>query len=317
MDAWDFQVFAAVAKEGGMTKAADALHTVQSNVTKRIRLLEDELGAMLFHRHKKGISLTSAGEQLLPYAEKMQQLLIEAKGAVTASSTPKGPLRIGALETTLAMRLAPLFTRYGKLYPDVDLSIASDTTGALIADVLNYRIEGAFVAGPVSHPLLTSLPVFEEELVLYAPAGIDDVFRFIRTKTPKVLVFRAGCSYRDRVQRLFAQWGMKHVRLIEFSSLDGIYGCVSAGLGITLFPRGLSEQPLWKTRWAKTISAHPLPRKDALVPTVFIRRSGAYRSVAIERLIDLLPHTASNGKRELALARSVPYGGRNPRLQAK
>lgn len=45
MDAWDFQVFAAVAREGGMTKAADVLHTVLSNVTKRIRLLEDELGA--------------------------------------------------------------------------------------------------------------------------------------------------------------------------------------------------------------------------------------------------------------------------------
>lgn len=157
MDAWDFQVFAAVAKEGGMTRAAQSLHTVQSNVTKRIRLLEDELGATLFHRHKKGITLTTAGEQLLPYAEKIRQLLREAQGAVTNALSPRGPLRIGAIETTVALRLSPLFTRYGKRYPDVDLSIATDTTGALIADVLEYRIEGAFVAGPIEHPQLISL----------------------------------------------------------------------------------------------------------------------------------------------------------------
>jgi DNA-binding transcriptional LysR family regulator len=295
MDAWDFQVFAAVAKEGGMTKAADALHTVQSNVTKRIRLLEDELGTTLFHRHKKGISLTTAGEQLLPYAEKIHQLLIEAKGAVTQSSAPKGPLRIGAIETTVALRLAPVFTRYGKLYPEVDLSIATDTTGGLIVDVLDYKLEGAFVAGPVTHPRLTSTPVFEEELVLYAPGDIKNVFQFIRTRTPKVLVFRGGCSYREKLEKLFSQWGMAQVRFLEFSSLDGIYGCVSAGLGVTLFPRGLSEQRLWKARWGKTISVHRLPKKDAIVPTVFIRHSDAYVSAAMARLIDLLPAVKSNG----------------------
>jgi hypothetical protein len=71
------------------------------------------------------------------------------------------------------------------------LSIATDTTGALIADVLEYRLEGAFVAGPVEHPQLTSLPVCKEELAIYAPRAIQDVFHFIKTKTPKVLVSAA------------------------------------------------------------------------------------------------------------------------------
>lgn len=297
MDAWDFQVFAAVAKEGGMTKAAEALHTVQSNVTKRIRLLEAELGTTLFHRRRTGIALTTAGEQLLPYAEKIRQLLIEAKGAVSQAAAPRGPLRIGAIETTVALRLAPLFTRYGKLYPEVDLSIATDTTGALIADVLDYKLEGAFVAGPVAHPRLTSTPVFEEELVLYAPAQVKDVFQYIRARMPKVLVFRGGCSYREKLETLFSQWGMRQVRFLEFSSLDGIYGCVSAGLGVTLFPRALSEQRLWKARWGKTISVHRLPKKDALVPTVFIRHRDAYVSTAMARLMELLPAVRFNGAR--------------------
>lgn len=280
-----------------MTKAAGSLHTVQSNVTKRIRLLEDELGVMLFHRHKKGISLTTAGEQLLPYAERIHQLLAEAKGVVTQSQAPKGPLRIGAIETTVALRLSPLFMRYGRLYPDVDLSIATDTTGALIEDVIEYRLEGAFVAGPVTHPRLTSVAVCEEELVLYAPGDVEDAFRFIKAKTPKVLVFRGGCSYREKLERLFSEWGMAQVRFLEFSSLDGIYGCVSAGLGVTLFPRALSDRRLWKARWGKAISVHRLPKKDALVPTVFIRQTDAYISAALLRLIELLPSIGSNGTR--------------------
>jgi DNA-binding transcriptional LysR family regulator len=289
MDAWDFQVFAAVAKEGGMTRAAHSLHTVQPNVTKRIRLLEEELGTTLFHRHKKGITLTTAGEQLLPYAEKIRQLLSEAQGVVTRSLSPRGPLRIGAIETTVALRLSPLFTRYGKLYPDVDLSIATDTTGALIVDVLEYRLEGAFVAGPIEHPQLTSLPVCKEELVIYAPGSVRDAFQFIKTKMPKVLVFRGGCSYRQSLEKLFARWGMARVKFLEFSSLDGILGCVAAGLGITLFPKAISDQRLWRSRWGKEISIHRLPKKDAVVPTVFIRRTDAFMSGAMVRLLELLP----------------------------
>jgi DNA-binding transcriptional LysR family regulator len=294
MDAWDLQVFGAVAREGGMTKAARSLHTVQSNVTKRIRLLEEELDTILFHRQKKGVSLTTAGEQLLPYAEKVHRLLSEAKGTLMKTLAPRGPLRIGAIETSVAMRLSPLFTRYGKTYPDVELSIETDTTGSLVTDVLEYRLEGAFVAGPIKHPQLVSVPVCEEELVLYGPARFGEPARYVKSKKPKVLVFRAGCSYREMVQRIFSRWGVDDVKFLEFSSLDGILSCVAAGLGVTLFPKGISDGPQWKSRWGKEISAHRLPKSDAAVPTVFIRRADAFVSPAMLRLIELIPSV--NGK---------------------
>jgi len=66
MDAGDLRVFAAVARLGGMNRAATELHTVQSNVTARIRLLEAEIGAPLFHRHSRGVALAPAGMRLLP-----------------------------------------------------------------------------------------------------------------------------------------------------------------------------------------------------------------------------------------------------------
>src|ERR671918_1390092 len=80
------------ARLGSLTAASDELHTVQLNVTARIRALEDELGIPLFRRHSRGVVLTPAGERLLPYANKIAQLLKEAGNAAGDSETPCGRL---------------------------------------------------------------------------------------------------------------------------------------------------------------------------------------------------------------------------------
>jgi DNA-binding transcriptional LysR family regulator len=75
MDASDLRVFEAVARLGGMNRAAAELNTVQSNVTARIQALEAEIGCTLFERHSRGVSLTQAGRRLLPYAGELSRLL--------------------------------------------------------------------------------------------------------------------------------------------------------------------------------------------------------------------------------------------------
>lgn len=82
MDAADLRVFEAVARLGGMSRAALELHTVQSNVTARIRVLEDDLGTPLFERSSRGTALTPAGRRLLPYAERVRFLLEDARRAI-------------------------------------------------------------------------------------------------------------------------------------------------------------------------------------------------------------------------------------------
>ena len=81
METAELKVFEAVARTGGMNRAAAELNTVQSNVTTRIRLLEEELGAPLFRRHSRGVSVTEAGARLLPYAVSLQHLVEEARRA--------------------------------------------------------------------------------------------------------------------------------------------------------------------------------------------------------------------------------------------
>jgi DNA-binding transcriptional LysR family regulator len=288
MDAEDLRVFEAVARSGGITRASEILHTVQSNVTGRIKRLESELGARLFHRHKKGVSLTTAGEQLVPYAERVQQLLAEAKNSFVRGGAPSGRLRIGSIETTTGLRLPPLLSRYGALYPQVDVSLASGPPRELIDAVLDYRIEGAFVPGPVDHPQLVSAPAFEETLAFYAPASITNVRRYVTKESPKIVVFREGCSFRGKLQAVLGLWSAQPPRVVELGSLDGILGCVAAGLGFTLLPAAIGESGSFKARWAKGISVHRLPGKVGRMPTVFVRRSDAFTSGAMSAFLSLL-----------------------------
>jgi LysR family transcriptional regulator, cell division regulator len=95
MDAADLRVFEAVARLGGMSRAAIELNTVQSSVTTRIRRLEDELGTPLFERHSRGVSLTAAGQRLLPYAVRMASLLSDARRAAIDDGRPRGQLAVG------------------------------------------------------------------------------------------------------------------------------------------------------------------------------------------------------------------------------
>src|SRR5947208_15188548 len=165
MELSDLLTFSVVARLGGITRAADELNTVQSNVTQRVKALEAEIGTALFERHSRGMTLTGAGRRLLPYAEKLAALSREAMLAARDDGQPKGPLAIGSMETTAAVRLPLLLTEFHRRFPAVRLSLRTATTADLVTGVLEGTLDGAFVAGPIEHAELTSTIAFREELV--------------------------------------------------------------------------------------------------------------------------------------------------------
>src|SRR6185503_10377560 len=101
MDLIALQIFKAVAEEGSITRAAAKLHRVQSNVTTRVRQLEERLGTQLFTRQNRKLVLSAEGKVLLRYADEMLRLSSEAQ-AVLRKGTPSGTLRLGTLESTAA-----------------------------------------------------------------------------------------------------------------------------------------------------------------------------------------------------------------------
>jgi DNA-binding transcriptional LysR family regulator len=282
MDTAGLKMFEAVARTGGMNRAATELHTVQSNVTARIRALETELGCPLFERHSRGVALTPAGQRLLPYARRVAWLLADAARATRDDGEPRGPLMIGSLETTVALRLSPLIASYAAACPEVDLALRPGTTAELIEAVLDRRMEGAFVCGPVAHPALVEQVMFEEELALLAAPGLASIEAATQGGIARIIVLRVGCSYRQRLEALLARRGIAVPRLLEFGTLEAIFGCVAAGLGITLLPRALVG-PVWQSG---RVSLHRLPPAEALVTTVFIRRRESHLSTALRAFLD-------------------------------
>lgn len=282
MDASDLRVFEAVARLGGMSRAAVELNTVQSNVTARIRGLEEELGEPLFRRHSRGVEPTEAGRRLLPYAGRVAVLLAEAAAAVRDDGTPRGALAVGSLETTAALHLSPVLAGYARAFPEVDLILRTGTTAEMIAAVLDRQVEGAFVCGPVDHPDLEAEPVFREDLAVLTAPSVRSPEALAGRRDLRIVVLRAGCSYRQRLEEILAARGAVGYRRLEFGTLEAILGAVSAGLGVTLLPKSLIG-PVWRDG---RVAVHELPAAEGRVETVFVRRTDARASSALAAFLE-------------------------------
>jgi DNA-binding transcriptional LysR family regulator len=277
MDAADLRIFEAVARLGVMGRAAAELNTVQSNVTARIRALEESLGCRLFERHSNGVTLTDEGRRLLPYARSIPRMLRDAARAVRDDGVPRGRLIVGSLETTAALRLGPLLAEYAKAFPNVELTLRTGTTCELIEAVREGSVDGAFVCGPVVDTLLDAHTMFREELALIAPAEIQSVPALVGCGDVRIVVLRAGCSYRQRLEALLARLGAPMPRVLEFGTLEAIFACVGAGLGITMLPRALVQ----RTSSAAGLSILTPPAGEAIADTVFLRRRDSFTTSAM------------------------------------
>jgi DNA-binding transcriptional LysR family regulator len=280
MELSDLTTFSAVARTGGVTRAADELNTVQSNITNRIKALEAEIGTPLFERHSRGMTLTGAGRRLLPYAERMAALSREAVLAARDDGEPRGPLAIGSMETTAAVRLPSLLAEFHRRFPDVRLTLRTAPTADLVTSVLDGTLDGAFVAGPIDHAELASITAFKEELMLVTARRWTSLAA-LRAGTPEsgptALVFRTGCTYRQRLEQVFAEFGWPSAARFELGTLDGMIGCVAADMGVTLLPRAVVE----RADASGNIRIHALSGSQSRVDTLFIQRRSAHQYSAL------------------------------------
>ena len=290
MELTDLLTFSAVARSGGITRAAEELNTVQSNVTQSVKALEAEIGTALFERHSRGMTLTGAGRRLLPYAQRMAALSHEAMLAARDDGEPKGPLAIGSMETTAAVRLPSLLAEFHRRFPAVRLTLKTATTADLVAAVLDGLLDGAFVAGPIEHADLTSTLAFREELVLVTARRFTNLAT-LRAGTPEsgptALVFRTGCTYRQRLEQVFSDFGWPSAARFELGTLDGMIGCVAAGMGVTLLPRAVAE----RSDQRKEISIHTLDTSWSRVDTLFVQRRSAHQYSALSGFVSCLKGT--------------------------
>jgi DNA-binding transcriptional LysR family regulator len=289
MDLADLRIFRSVVDEGGITRAAEKLNRVQSNVTTRVRQLEEDLGVNLFIREGKRLHLSPTGKLLLEYADRLLDLAQEARDAIH-DGAPRGPLHLGSIESTAAIRLPEPLSVFHRRYPDVELELRSDTIPRLLAAVLAGELDAALVADPVNDPSLDKSVVYDEELVLVAEAGHKPIRSPRDVMSETLLAFEHGCAYRLRMQQWFARAGVLPERIIEMTSWHALIGCTAARMGISILPRMvLATFPQAK------LSIHPLPAEFSHAPTVLTWRKGA-RSPKISALLEVLTEGRSGNR---------------------
>ena len=283
MDLASLRIFRSVVEHGGINKAAAKLNRVPSNVTTRIKQLEEQLGAKLFLRVGRRLSLSAEGKLLLTYADQILRLSSEAEAALR-NGKPRGTLRIGALESTAASRLPPVLSRYHALYPDVQIELVTGTSAALVSRVHKQDVEAAFVAEPFNAEGLETQTVFVEELVLITPKTFGPVRSPKDLENRTVIAFTTGCSYRRRLEAWLGAGKILPDRVIEFQSYHAIIACVAAGSGIAIVPRAVLEL----TRAGANLTATALPANIARTRTQLVWRR-EHHSAALEAMKNLFP----------------------------
>ena len=277
MDIQELKYFCAVASEGSLSKAAQKLHYAQSNLSTKMMQLEKEMGCPLFYRNHHGVILTPKGELLHKYAVNLIHMAEETMIAVKDDSTAKGMLKIGSMESTVVGYLSEFLTRFRKKNSNVTVQIETGTTEKILKGVLDHRLNGGFVAGPVRHSELSVKPVRTEKLCLIASKNLVEDGNVQNALTHPLLVFPHGCSYRKTLENWMKDEGLPVEKIYEFNTLSAIFASVSAGLGVALFPAScvcLYSQ-------IKTLTVLDIPEKYALVPTVFVYRKDSFLSGAM------------------------------------
>jgi DNA-binding transcriptional LysR family regulator len=281
MDLSDLQIFRAVVREGGVTRAAERLHRVQSNVTKRVRQLEDDLGVPLFLREGKRMRLTPEGRVLLGYADRLLALAEEARAAVQ-DERPRGLFRLGSMESTAAVRLPAPLAEMSRLYPEVVLELRTGNPVELCTALLGGEIDAALVAEPVAEAKFDWVPAFEEETVIVT-GGEHPPVGGVGGVPGTVLVFENGCPHRKRLEEWYQSLGEIPERTIELGSYHAMLGCVLAGMGAALLPKSV----LATFPESRRLCIHELGPRRGRLRILLAWRKGAL-GANVKALADLL-----------------------------
>ncbi|MFF7710588.1 LysR substrate-binding domain-containing protein [Pseudomonas sp. NPDC007930] len=241
MELQQIRLFKAVCDTGSIARAAEAQHCVPSNVTARLKALEADLGVGLFFRQGRGLRLSPAGEIFRDYAGRLLSLADEARRAVHPNAEPAGPLRIGAIESSATSRLPRLLAAFHARYPQVQLELTTGTGTQLLDAVAQRRLDGAIVAIDVERAALRRMVIYRESLVLIAAESLGPLRSAADLAGKSIFMWPEGCPYRAALERWLAAAGQAQP-IISLASYGTIVGCVSAGAGVALVPRGVYEQ---------------------------------------------------------------------------
>lgn len=273
MEILSLRTFKAVVDEQGIKGASIALHTVPSNVSMRIQKLEEELSVKLFTLNGRQLEITPLGRQLYKYAREILQLEHQARCALI-DNKELHELNIGTTETFAAVHLPAALKNLRQTRPQIKPKIHTATSGELIKDVLNNKIDCAFVGSQIGYSGLMSQPVIEEDLVLVEPSD--------QQYNPIMIVRDIGCGYRQAALDWQRQAGRSDEEIMTMTSVEGVLGCIAAGLGYTVIGAGM----LNNSRYESFLLSSPAAQHQSTFKISLIYQENTPFHVDIQAIVD-------------------------------
>ncbi|MCQ8770756.1 LysR family transcriptional regulator [Streptomyces telluris] len=292
MQLQQLRYFATLAEVRHFTRAAESLHVAQPSLSQQIRALERELGAELFHRARGNITLTDAGEALLPLA---RQILADTETArrevQEVAQLRRGRVRLGAPPSLCASLVPDVLRAYHARYPGIELVVDEGGSQDLVRTLAAGGLDLALVITPlaVGAPALATTELLREDLVVVSAPGEPPpvrrrALRVADLEGLPMVMFRHGYDLREITIAACRAAGFEPVFTVEGGEMDAVLGFVRAGLGLAVVPgmvaarSGLRVTPFEGTRMRRTIAlAH---RKDVAPP----RAARELRTVLLEHL---------------------------------
>ena len=250
MELYQLKGFAAVAELGQLTRAAERLHISQPALSAQIKALEDELNVALFERGAAGMTLTAAGRQLLPEAERALAAAQALRSqALALRGEVAGRVRLGSIGDPELTRVAEVLRSAVDCLPLLEIDVQHEISGAAFEKVRDGELDVAFYYGNLVHPAVAALPLRELafRIVVAAPMAGPVAKYHMKTKAPQPasadwnaiaaepwLTTPPISTHHALATELFAAHGIEPTRQVVADHEAVISSLVAAGLGVAL-----------------------------------------------------------------------------------
>ena len=287
------QYFVAVAETRHFTRAAELVHVAQPSLSQQIKALERELGADLFLRARGNITLTDAGEALLPLARRILADADTARQEVQELVQLRaGRIRLGATPSVCTGLLPDVLRAFHDRYPGVRLVIEEGGSHDLVRELARGALDLALVVLPLPtpSPALTTVELLREDLVVVSspesPApGRGRTARIADLEGARMVMFRHGYDLRELTVAACRAEGFEPDFAVEGGEMDAVLGFVRAGLGLAVVPRMVA------TRSGRGLRVTPLAPP------------GLDRTIALAHRSDVAPPRAARELQRMLLER--------------
>jgi DNA-binding transcriptional LysR family regulator len=248
LDFGQLEAFVQVTSHHSFSRAAEVLQLTQPSITARIQALERELGEKLFERGGRSVRLTDAGTIFLPYAERMLQMLREAKeGVEEVRSVQAGSLRLGSALTISTYVLPHILRTFHSRYPGVEVVVHTGRSEQVLNMLLSDEVQVGLVRS-LTHPDVETVDLYADEVILVAnpdhPFTANHQATIEEVGSQPIILGDRGSSYYGLTHGLFRQAGVVPNVAMELDSMEATKRMVEEGLGIALLPRVCLEREL-------------------------------------------------------------------------